>query len=240
MATLVLEKHTAAGGSDVRRTSRGPRLARQIERSYFSVCVAHRKGGVGKTTTTWYLSRELARAGKNVVLRDLDPQRGLSDIIRDLGGQDGVFSRRLALVADGQSLPFAPDIELIDTPPSLDESLPGLNRADAVIIPAVPEHQAVRALERMLRVLDDSRRDHPFLLPLGILPVRVRPRWKLHQEFLASIESLAEEFGYPMLRAIPESQDVLRYSLRGRYWKPVADQILAAIAVHDRVGDRGR
>ncbi len=240
MATLVLEKHSAAGGSDVRRSSRGPRLARQIERSYFSVCVAHRKGGVGKTTTTWYLSRELARAGKNVVLRDLDPQRGLSDIIRDLGGQDGVFSRRLALVADGQSLPFAPDIELIDTPPSLDESLPGLNRADAVIIPAVPEHQAVRALERMLRVLDDSRRDHPFLLPLGILPVRVRPRWKLHQEFLASIESLAEEFGYPMLPAIPESQDVLRYSLRGRYWKPVADQILAAMAVHDRVGDRGR
>ena len=92
----------------------------------------------------------------------------------------------------------------------------------------------------MLRVLDDSRRDHPFLLPLGILPVRVRPRWKLHQEFLASIESLAEEFGYPMLPAIPESQDVLRYSLRGRYWKPVADQILAAMAVHDRVGDRGR
>ena len=240
MATLVLEKHTAAGGSDVRRASRGPRLAREIERSYFSVCVAHRKGGVGKTTTTWYLSRELARAGKNVVLRDLDPQRGLSDIIRDLGGQDGVFSRRLALVADGQSLPFAPDIELIDTPPSLDESLPGLNRADAVIIPAVPEHQAVRALERMLRVLDDSRRDHPFLLPLGILPVRVRPRWKLHQEFLASIESLAEEFGYPMLPAIPESQDVLRYSLRGRYWKPVADQILAAMVLHDRVGDRGR
>jgi len=240
MATLVLEKHSAAGGSDVRRSSRGPRLAHQIERSYFSVCVAHRKGGVGKTTTTWYLSRELARAGKNVVLRDLDPQRGLSDIVRDLGGQDGVFSRRLALVADGQSLPFAPDIELIDTPPSLDESLPGLNRADAVIIPAVPEHQAVRALERMLRVLDDSRRDHPFLLPLGILPVRVRPRWKLHQEFLASIESLAEEFGYPMLPAIPESQDVLRYSLRGRYWKPVADQILAAMVVHDRVGDRGR
>src|SRR6266487_2910389 len=227
MATLVLEKQTAAGGSDVRRTSRGPRLARQIERSYFSVCVAHRKGGVAKTTTTWYLSRELARAGKNVVLRDLD-------------GQDGVFSRRLALVADGQSLPFAPDIELIDTPPSLDESLPGLNRADAVIIPAVPEHQAVRALERMLTVLDDSRRDHPFLLPLRILPVRVRPRWQLHQEFLASIESLAEEFGYPMLPAIPESQDVLRYSLRGRYWKPVADQILAAMVVHDRVVDRGR
>src|SRR5229473_4123061 len=114
MATLVLDRRTAGGGPDARRAARGPRLAREIERTYFSVCVAHRKGGVGKTTTTWYLSRELARAGKNVVLRDLDPQRGLSDIVRDLGGQDGVFSRRLALVADGQSLPFAPDIELIE------------------------------------------------------------------------------------------------------------------------------
>ena len=240
MATLVLDRHTAGGGPEARRPARGPRLARQIERTYFSVCVAHRKGGVGKTTTTWYLSRELARAGKNVVLRDLDPQRGLSDIVRDLGGEDGVFSRRLALVADEQAPPFLPDVELIDTPPSLDDSLPGLNRADAVIIPAVPEHQAVRALERMLQVLEDSRRDHPFLFPLGILPVRVRRRWQLHQEFLSSIEALAEEFGYPMLPSIPESQDVLRYSLRGRYWKPVADRILLALAEHNRTPDNGR
>ncbi len=41
---------------------------------------------------------------------------------------------------------------------------------------------------------------------------------------------LASEFGYPVLPAVPESQEVLRYSLRGRYWRPVADRILAAIA----------
>jgi len=43
-----------------------------------------------------------------------------------------------------------------------------------------------------------------------------------------------------MLPAIPESQDVLGYSLRGRYWKPVADRILALTAAQNRVGDRGR
>jgi len=233
MSTLLLDKGTAAR-SDTHRGASRPRLARQIDRRYFSVCIAHRKGGVGKTTTAWYLSRELARAGKNVILRDLDPQRGLSDIVRDLGGQNGIFSRRLALVADEQPLPFSPDVELIDTPPALDESLPGLNRADAVIVPAVPEHQAVRALERMLQVLEDSRRDHPFLMPMGILPVRVRRRWQLHQEFLASIDLLAAEFGYPVLPAIPESQDVLRYSLRGRYWKPLAERILVAMTSHER------
>ena len=101
--------------------------------------------------------------------------------------------------------------------PSLDESLPGVNRADALIIRGVPEHQAVRALERMLRVVERTRHEHPFLMPLGVLPVRVRPRWALHAEFLASIEELAREFGYPVLPAVPESQDVLRYSLGGRY-----------------------
>ena len=208
----------------------GPRLPRYADRPYFSVCLAHRKGGVGKTTSTWYLGRELERVGRRVLLRDLDPQQGLTDIVRDLGGKDGVFSRRLALVQEGQPLPWIPDVELIDTPPSLDESLPGVNRADAIIIPAVPEHQAVRALERMLRVIDRTRQEHPFLQPLGILPIRVRPRWALHTQFLASIQELAAEFDYPVLPAVPESQDVLRYSLRGRYWKPVADRILAAMA----------
>src|SRR6266508_4593263 len=94
MSTLLLDERSAAH-TDTRRAPSGPRLSRQVERRYFSVCIAHRKGGVGKTTTAWYLSRELARAGKNVVLRDLDPQRGLSDIVRDLGGVDGIFSRRL-------------------------------------------------------------------------------------------------------------------------------------------------
>jgi hypothetical protein len=39
------------------------------------------------------------------------------------------------LVADGAPLLFEPDLELIDTPPALDESVPGILRADALIIP---------------------------------------------------------------------------------------------------------
>ena len=211
-------------------TPPAPVLPAVEPRTWYSVCVAHRKGGVAKSTTTWYLARELARAGRRVVLRDLDPQQGLRDILRDHGCEDGRYSRTIALVEDDARLPFRPDVELIDTPPALDDSLPGVARADGIVVPAMPEHQAVRALERMLLVLQDTAHAHPFVRVLGILPVRVKPRWPEHAAFLGQIEALAEQFGHPVLPAIPESRAVLTYSLRGRLWRPVAEVVLAAMA----------
>jgi cellulose biosynthesis protein BcsQ len=135
-------------------------------------------------------------------------------------------------VPDGEPLPFTPDVELIDTPPALDDSLPGVARADAVIVPAMPEHQAVRALERMLLVLQQTRPEHPFTRVLGLLPVRVKPRWSEHTAFLQQIELLGERFGHRVLPPIPESRAVLTYSLRGRLWRPVAEAVLADLAMH--------
>lgn len=44
-----------------------------------TLAVAHHAGGVGKTTTTLNLGYGLARAGRRVLLVDLDPQADLSD-----------------------------------------------------------------------------------------------------------------------------------------------------------------
>ena len=63
-----------------------------------------------------------------------------------------------------------------------------------VIVPAMPEHQAVRALERMLLVLEQTRHEHPFTRVLGILPVRVKSRWTEHAAFLRQIALLGERF----------------------------------------------
>jgi cellulose biosynthesis protein BcsQ len=228
-SVAILDRDTSsARGSELPRL---PRVLRpRLERTHFSVCVAHRKGGVAKTTTVWYLGREVARAGKRVLLTDLDPQRGLHDVFRDHGCEDGRFSRRLVLAQDDVPAPFVPDVEIVDTPPALDDSLPGLERSDAVIVPTVPEHQAVRALERMLLVLEETRSRHPFLRNLGVLPVRVKPRWPEHAAFLEQISELAERFQCPVLPAIVESRAVLTYSLRGRLWRPVADRLLSAAA----------
>ena len=207
-----------------------PTLPTIVERTWYTVCVAHRKGGVAKSTTTWYLARELARAGQRILLRDLDPQQGLRDILRDHGCEDGRYSKTIALVRDGEPLPFTPDVELIDTPPALDDSLPGVARSDGMIVPAMPEHQAVRALERMLLVLDQTHHEHPFTRVLGLLPVRVKPRWSEHAAFMQQIEVLGQRFGHPVLPAIPESRHVLTYSLRGRLWRPIAEVVLADLA----------
>src|SRR5439155_14016567 len=66
------------------RRSISPRPGRShsVKRPIFSVCIAHRKGGQSKTSSCFYLARELSAAGKRVVLRDLDAQRSLTKILR--------------------------------------------------------------------------------------------------------------------------------------------------------------
>ncbi len=54
------------------------------------ICVVNRKGGVGKTTTTFNLAGGLAQMGKQVLVIDLDP-------MGSLGRSIGVFPQELAL-----------------------------------------------------------------------------------------------------------------------------------------------
>jgi cellulose biosynthesis protein BcsQ len=207
----------------------------------FSVCVAHRKGGQAKTSTCFYLARELSAAGLRVVLRDLDAQRSLTKVLRALGTQEDafgrlVFLRRVALVPDGSPLPFRPDIELIDTPPALDDSIPGIRRADALIIPLLTEFQGVLALQDMLEYLAATRSKHPALRILGVLPTRFVRRWGPQEGFLAEIRVLGERFGIPVFDPIPESQAVMTFSMTGRLWRPVARKVIEAL---DERADRG-
>ncbi len=201
----------------------------------YRVCIAHRKGGVAKTTTTYYLGRELVLLGKRVVLRDLDPQRTLSEALRALGAPVDEFDRqpflrRMVLVPDGSPLPFRPDVELIDTPPDITTAVEGLERADALIVPAQPELLAVIALRDMLTFLRDTADRRPHIHMLGVLPTAVNSRWEISRRFLREIEDLAADFGVPVLPAVPESRHVQTFSLRGHLWRPTAERILAAMA----------
>jgi hypothetical protein len=202
-------------------------------RAGYALCVAHRKGGVCKTTSTFYLALEFARAGRRVICRDLDKQRSLTHVFRDLGARFeagvGLLTRRIALVPDGLPPPFRPDIELIDTPPSLDDSLPGVGRADGLIIPALPEHQSLRALEDMFEAIEANRARYQYLETIGVLPSKVNGRWPEHLDALETIRSLGAARRVPVLPPVPISRYVLSYSNRGRPWRGAAEQVLAHI-----------
>jgi chromosome partitioning protein len=199
----------------------------------FRVAIAHRKGGQAKTTTAFYLARELAARGHRVVLRDTDSQRSLTEVLLALGAQqdrDGrvQFLRRVVLVPDGCSLPFRPDYEIVDTPPALDDSLPGIRRADAVVIPAVIDLQAVLALRQMLGYLRETMHLQPNLQIVGVLPTRLFPRRQVLYRFLDEMRSLCKQYNVPMLEPVLEDGGVAMFSMAGRRWSPLAERVLEA------------
>ena len=227
-------KHEVEAYESSKSISPRPGRSRNTRRPIFSVCIAHRKGGQSKTSTCFYLSRELSAVGHRVILRDIDAQRSLTKVLRALSAAEDDFGRlhflnRVVLVPDGAPLPFQPDIELIDTPPALDDSVPGIRRADALIIPVLTEFQGVVALQDMLEYLAATHDKHPHLQIIGILPTRFIRRWEVQEGFLNEIRSLGARFGVRVFDPIPESKAVMTFSMAGRLWRPVADSVVEAM-----------
>jgi cellulose biosynthesis protein BcsQ len=137
------------------------------------------------------------------------------------------FLKRLVLVPDGAPLPFRPDFELIDTPPALDDSLPGIRRADGVIIPMLVEYQGVMALRWMLEYLRATHQLQPTLDMIGVQPTRLFPRRQIQVRFMEEIRELCRAYEVPLLDPIPEDASVLSFAMRGHLWGPLAERVLA-------------
>ena len=194
----------------------------------YRIAIAHRKGGQAKTTTTFYLGRELAARGRRVILRDTDAQRSLTEVLDGLGAERDEFGRRhflkrMVLVPDGTPVPFRADFELIDTPPSLDDSIPGIRRADGLIVPVTLDFQAVNALRWMLDYLRTSKHEHPEQRVLAVQPTRLFPRRRAHRMFLDDIRALCLTYGVQMLEPIIEDAGVGVFSMRGHLWSGLAE-----------------
>jgi cellulose biosynthesis protein BcsQ len=242
-ARTVNAKLSAAGINPVGRANRmlhyrefdvAPVVHRMKVASPYRIAIAHRKGGQAKTTTTFYLGRELAARGHRVILRDTDAQRSLTEVLDGLGAERDHFGRRyflkrMVLVPEGVPIPFRAEFELIDTPPSLDDSIPGIRRADGLVVPVTVDFQAVNALRWMLEYLRATRHDHPDQHIIAVQPTRLFPRRRAHQLFLDDIRSLCSTYAVRMLDPIVEDASVGVFSMRGHLWSALAEVVVSAV-----------
>ncbi len=195
------------------------------------IAIAHNKGGVSKTTSTYVLGRHLSRELR-VEMVDLDQTRYLTEAVAELSPRgDLSLSPRLWL-RDGEPKPA--DVVLIDSEPARGHSArTALVMADYVLIPVPPEPFCLKGLVLMLGVIDEVRTDrregNPFLQVLGVLPTMFDQRWPDHREWHAEMAQVCREHGIRIFPPIPRRQSYTRLSVAGNDYRPVADVIRALV-----------
>ena len=121
---------------------------------------------------------------------------------------------------------------VIDTPPTLDLALAnGICAAQAVMVPFVPHHLAVPAVEQLATLLyRTASRNNPGLRLLGLLPVMLDRHLRLHRRVLAT---LALRFGsHRILRGIRSNITLAEAFEAGRPVRLFAPRSRGALDYH--------
>ena len=125
-----------------------------------AISIGNRKGGVGKTTLTTVVGRELEKAGFNLVLLDLDSQTDLTDVnvegaysndLFDLLTGRGIVGDVLLDISAGEAgslkiIPGSPKVDDInvDLEENLQEIVEGLKvEADIVLLDHPPGYSSI-------------------------------------------------------------------------------------------------
>lgn len=168
----------------------------------------NRKGGSGKTTTTFYLAMCAVREGHEVVVVDADNERGalawahLADGLPFqvvLAEEDNLPSQVVSLREAGKTV-------FIDGPPNNREYvLSAAGIADRIVIPMTPEPADMNRLMPILKQLRNLELSLGRPLNVRVLLVKFNPRTVLAREVRQGLE----EEGLPMFEAT--TRDLQRY-----------------------------
>ena len=149
------------------------------------IVVAALKGGVGKTTTSVYLSALAAAGRRPTTLIDSDPQASAADWIENSGDEslepvELVEAPTERLLTKALDRIDADDVAVVDTPPGNERLLAkAIDRADCVVLPTrvggVETHRVEAVLEQV-----------PINVPLGLVICSARTYTRDYQDAVAS------------------------------------------------------
>lgn len=196
------------------------------------VAVWNLKGGTSKSTTALNLGAEIAKAGHNTVLVDLDGQRTLSFSLGLDGAEPTILDwlegkgkplntsveklhlipgdiRMFRLSADKDLIaPFLNsligyDICLMDCPPSLGPpSVQSVLSSDRVVMPTLCEPASLKGISEAIGLIRGERPD----VPIEVLRARYKNRLVLSREADDVLIAGSVDLGYRLLHStIPEN-----------------------------------
>jgi len=163
------------------------------------VVVAALKGGVGKTTTSVYLSAVAVAGNRTVTLVDSDPQASAADWVEHAADEvlesvevvEAPTERLLTKTLDRVD---HEDIAFVDTPPGHERLLAkALERAEAVVIPTRVGGVETARVEAVLDMV-------PKRLPVGLVMASARTFTRDYQDTV----TMWVEAGVPVWGAVPE------------------------------------
>lgn len=137
------------------------------------IAFVNNKGGVGKSTACFLTALGLGRAGREVVIEDLDPQKSLSawiDAERDKIGKSG-------------------GVTLIDTRPAVDDEnvMKAIARADRIVMPCSPSPGDIIGMKGSIDTVNRLKKKDAKVF---VLLNRTKPRTKHSKNARGLIEGL--------------------------------------------------